>query len=58
MALKAKISTWNREEFGNIFEDKKDIINELGLIKKQGMEVGWDEDMKAKRKGPNESDRG
>ena len=21
-ALKAKIHTWNREEFGNIFEDK------------------------------------
>ena len=49
-AIKAKIHTWNREEFGNIFEDKKKLLNALDLINKQGMEVGWDEDMKAKEK--------
>ena len=49
-ALKAKIHTWNREEFGNIFEDKKNMLNELDLINKQGMEVGWDEGMKVKEK--------
>ena len=41
---------WNREEFENIFKDKKKLLNELDLINKQGMEVGWDEDMKAKEK--------
>ena len=52
-ALKAKIRTWNREEFGNIFEDKKRLLNELDLINRNGMEVGWDED--GLREGPNES---
>ena len=46
----AKIHTWNREEFGNIFEDKKKLLNEMDLINKQGMEVGWHNDMKAKEK--------
>ena len=41
---------WNEEEFGNIFEDKKKLLNEMELINKQGMEVGWDEGMKVKEK--------
>ena len=45
-ALKAKIRTWNREEFGNIFEDKKQLLLELDLINRKGMEIGWNEDMK------------
>ena len=49
-ALKAKICTWNREEFGNIFKYKKRLISELDLINKEGMENGWNEDMKAKEK--------
>ena len=49
-ALKAKICTWNREEFGNIFEDKKKILLELDLINRKGMEGGWDEVMKVKEK--------
>ena len=49
-ALKEKICTWNREEFGNIFEDKKSMLLELDLINKKGMEGGWDEDMKFKEK--------
>ena len=49
-ALKEKIRTWNREEFGNIFEDKKKLLSELDLINRQGMEGGWDEDMKVKEK--------
>ena len=48
--LKSKICMWNREEFGNIFEDKKILLNELDLINKQGMEVGWDEGMKVREK--------
>ena len=47
-ALKANIRTWNREEFGNIFEDKKQLLLELDLINRKGMEGGWDEDMKKK----------
>ena len=39
-ALKAKIHTWNREEFGNIFEDKKRLLCELDLINRKGMEEG------------------
>ena len=49
-ALKAKICMWNREEFGNIFEDKKKPLLELDLINKKGMEGGWNEDMKVKEK--------
>ena len=41
---------WNREEFGNIFEDKKKLLLELDLINRKGMEGGWDEDMKIKEK--------
>ena len=48
--LKAKIHTWNREEFGNIFEDKKKLLSELDLINRKYMEEGWDEDMKVKEK--------
>ena len=36
-ALKSKIRTWNKEEFGNIFEYKKRLISELELINREGM---------------------
>ena len=49
-ALKAKIRTWNKEDFGNIFEDKKRMISDIELINRKGMEDGWDEDMKAREK--------
>ena len=44
--LNLKIHKWNREEFGNIFEDKKHLLMELDLINRQGMETGWSEEMK------------
>ena len=47
-ALKAKICMWNREEFGNIFEDQKQLLLELDVINRKGMEGSWDEDMKIK----------
>ena len=47
-ALKDKIRMWNREDFGNIFEDKKWLISEIDLINRKGMEDGWDEAMKVK----------
>ena len=31
-ALKDKIHTWNKEDFGNIFEDKKRLIQDIDLI--------------------------
>ena len=49
-ALKAKIHTWNKEDFGNIFEDKKRLINEIDLIHQKGMETRWDMEMKEKEK--------
>ena len=48
--FKAKICTWNKEEFGNIFEDKKRLTTELELLSQKGMEEGWDEDMQQKEK--------
>ena len=48
--LKAKIRTWNKNDFGNIFEDKKRLILELTATQKRGMEVGWDLDLKEKVK--------
>ena len=49
-SLKAKIPMRNREEFGNVFENKKRLLCELDLINRKGMEEVWDEDMKAKEK--------
>ena len=49
-ALKSKIRKWNREEFRNIFEDKKILLMELDLINRQGMETGWSEEMKKTEK--------
>ena len=48
--LKAKICTWNKEYFGNIFEDKKKIVQELAAIQQRGMESGWDQELKEKEK--------
>ena len=45
-ALKAKICTWNKEDFGNIFEDKKRLSQDIHLIQQKGMDSGWDWEMK------------
>ena len=47
-ALKAKIRTWNKEDFGNIFYDKKRLIQDIDLLQKKGMDLGWDVEMKEK----------
>ena len=49
-ALKANMRMWNKEEFGNIFEDKKRLIQDIHLIRHKGMESGWDMEMKEKEK--------
>ena len=49
-SLKAKICTWNKDDFGNIFEDKKRLIKDIELIQQNGMETGWDMEMKEKEK--------
>ena len=49
-ALKAKIHRWNREDFRNIFEDKKILIQDLDQIQKEGMETGWDSELKEKER--------
>ena len=48
--LKAKILTWNKEDFGNIFSDKKRLIQDIDLLQKKGMDLGWDVGMKEKEK--------
>ena len=48
--LKSKIRIWNKEEFDNIFEDKKILISELDQLSQKGMTDGWDEDMQKKEK--------
>ena len=45
-ALKSKIRMWNKEDFLNIFEDKRRMIGDIEIIHKKGMEIGWDEEMK------------
>ena len=48
--LKAKIHTWNKEYFGNIFEDKKRLLRDIDQIQQKGMESGWDMEMKEREK--------
>ena len=48
--LKAKTRTWNKEEFGNIFTDKKRLIQDIELLQQKGMDTGWDMEMKEKEK--------
>ena len=40
--LKAKIHTWNKEYFGNIFEDKKMLLQDIDQLQQKGIELGWD----------------
>ena len=47
-ALKAKICTWNKEDFGSTFSDKKRLIHDIDLLQKKGMDLGWDVGMKEK----------
>ena len=47
-ALKAKICMWNKEDFGNIFSDKKRLIQDIDLLQKKCMDLGWDVGMKEK----------
>ena len=49
-ALKAKIHTWNKEHFRNIFENKKRIFMDIELIHQNGMETRWDMEMKEREK--------
>ena len=41
---------WNKEDFVNIFEDKKIIIKDIDLIHQKWMESGWDIEIKEKEK--------
>ena len=49
-SLNSKIRKWNREEFRNIFKDKKQLLMEMDLINRQGMESGWSEEMKKRER--------
>ena len=41
---------WNREDFGNIFQDKRRLIEDIEHTHQRGMEEGWDEELKQKEK--------
>lgn len=45
--IKEKVKKWNRDSFGNIFEEKSRLENELELQRKV-MEVGCSNKLKAK----------
>ena len=45
-ALKARIRTWNKKDFGNIFQDKKSLTERLEEIQRKGMEEGYEEDLR------------
>ena len=49
-ALKAKIRTWNKEDFGNICVDKKRLIQDIDLLQQKGMDTGWHVEMKEREK--------
>ena len=49
-ALKARIRTWNKEDFGNIFQDKKKLMKDIEHTHRKGMEEGWDEDLREQEK--------
>ena len=49
-SLKARICTWNREDFGNIFQEKKKLIEDIKLIHRRGMEEGWDDELREQEK--------
>ena len=49
-ALKARIRTWNKEYFGNIFHNKKILIEKLEGIQRKGVEEGYDEDLRKQEK--------
>ena len=49
-ALKARIHTWNKEDFGSIFQDKKKLLEDIKSTHKKGMEEGWDEELREQEK--------
>ena len=44
--LKAKIRTWNKEEFGDIFQDKKLLKVKLEELQREGVENGYTDNLK------------
>jgi len=45
-ALKIKIREWNRDQFGNIFQDKVQLQKDLEAVYRQGMASGWDDELR------------
>ena len=48
--LKDRIKIWNKEEFGNIFEDKHMLENQLKAIQEEVISNGYSEDLFEKEK--------
>ena len=48
--LKAKIHTWNKEEFGDRFQDKKLLKVKIEDLQREGMDNGYTDGLKQKDK--------
>ena len=46
--LKAKLRTWNKEEFGDTFQENKILKDKLEEIQREGMDNGYTDDLKHK----------
>ena len=44
--LKAKTCTWNKEEFGEIFQENKLLEDKLEELQQEGMDNGYTNDLK------------
>jgi len=49
-ALKVKIREWNRDHFGNIFQDKEQVKRDLEELYRQGMALGWDDELRVQER--------
>ena len=48
--IKVRIHTWNKEYFGNNFQEKKILLADIESTHKKGMEEGWDEELRQQEK--------
>ena len=44
------IHTWNKEDFGNNFQEKKILLVDIESTRKKGIEGGWDEELRQQEK--------
>ena len=45
--LKSNIKKWNKESFGNIFQDKKELDSKIQEVQIKGMQSGFSDEIRA-----------